>query len=150
VHGGVKTNVIPDVVDIDVDVRTLPGEDGDDVARNIAEALGDLAAHVEVSTIHDGVATSSPTETPMWDAIGRAVATVYPEASLVPRLTAGGTDARFFRDRGSVAYGTALFTRGMTAAEFASRFHGHDERVDVESLDLTTQLWIDVVTDLLG
>ena len=28
-----------------------------------------------------------------------------------------------------------------------SRFHGHDERVDVDSLALTTQLWIDVATN---
>jgi acetylornithine deacetylase/succinyl-diaminopimelate desuccinylase-like protein len=104
---------------------------------------------VEVDVINDGSATSSPMETPMWDAIGRAVANAYPEASLVPRLTAGGTDARFFRDRGSVAYGAALFSRSVGAAEFATRFHGHDERVDVESLALTTQLWLDVVTDVL-
>jgi acetylornithine deacetylase/succinyl-diaminopimelate desuccinylase-like protein len=149
VHGGVKTNVIPDVVELEVDVRTLPGETGDDVARNLAEALGDLAGEVEVETITDGVATASPMATPMWDAIGRAVAGVYPEATLVPRLTAGGTDARFFRERGSVAYGTALFSRSVTAADFANRFHGHDERIDVESLGLTTQLWLDVVSDVL-
>ena len=33
VHGGVKTNVIPDVVDLDVDIRTLPGQTNDDVER---------------------------------------------------------------------------------------------------------------------
>ena len=149
VHGGVKTNVIPDVVDIEVDIRTLPGETADDVARNLHDALGDLAGEVAVDVINDGPASSSPRETPMWDAIGRAVANAYPQASLVPRLTAGGTDARFFRDRGSVAYGAALFSRSVGAAEFATRFHGHDERVDVESLALTTQLWLDVVTDVL-
>ena len=150
VHGGVKTNVIPDVVDIEVDIRTLPGETSDDVARNLDEALGDLASSVEVSIISDAVATSSPMATPMWDALGRAVAAAYPAAALAPRLTAGGTDARFFRDHGSVAYGASLYSRGVTAAEFATRFHGNDERVDVESLALTTQLWLDVVTDVLG
>src|SRR5437868_3629729 len=44
VHGGVKTNVIPDVVDIDVDIRTLPGESDPEVDANLREALGpDLA-----------------------------------------------------------------------------------------------------------
>ena len=32
----------------------------------------------------------------------------------------------------------------------APRFHGNDERVDVESLDLTTQAWLDVCELLLG
>jgi acetylornithine deacetylase/succinyl-diaminopimelate desuccinylase-like protein len=150
VHGGVKTNVIPDVVDIEVDIRTLPGETADDVARNLGEALGELASQVEVSVISDAVATSSAMETPLWDALGRAVAAAYPRATLAPRLTAGGTDARFFRDSGAVAYGAALYSRNVTAGEFATRFHGHDERVDVESLELTTQLWLDVVTDVLG
>ncbi len=150
VHGGVKTNVIPDVVDIDVDVRTLPGETGADVEANLAEALGDLAADVVVTVLEDGASTASPLDTPMWDALERAVRKAYPEATLVPRLTAGGTDARFFRQRGAVAYGAALFSRSVTPAAFATRFHGHDERVDVDSLDLTTRLWLDVAEDVLG
>ena len=31
VHGGVKTNVIPDEVVLEVDIRTLPGQTGADV-----------------------------------------------------------------------------------------------------------------------
>jgi di/tripeptidase len=38
----------------------------------------------------------------------------------------------------------------LDAGEFGRRFHGNDERVDVESLRLTTQLWLDVARDLLG
>ena len=34
--GRMKTNVIPDVIDLDVDVRTLPGEDGDRRRRAFA------------------------------------------------------------------------------------------------------------------
>ena len=48
-HGGQKTNVIPDVVDLEVDIRTVPGTTRDDVEAMLADALGDLAAHVEVS-----------------------------------------------------------------------------------------------------
>ena len=60
---------------------------------------------------------------------------VYPEATLLPRLTAGGTDATFFRGRG---HGRLRLRAAVAAAsrsqDFASRFHGHDERIDVESL----------------
>ena len=31
-----------------------------------------------------------------------------------------------------------------------NRFHGHNERIDIESLRLTTNLWLDVTRDLLG
>jgi acetylornithine deacetylase/succinyl-diaminopimelate desuccinylase-like protein len=88
--------------------------------------------------------------TPLWDSIGRVVGQLTPGAGLVPRMTAGGTDARFVREHGAVAYGFGLFTSNMTASEFATRFHGHDERVDVESLRLTTDMWLAVATDVLG
>ena len=150
VHGGVKTNVIPDVVDIDVDIRTLPGETEADVEANLAEALGELASCVEVTVIQRASATASPMATPLWDSISRVVGKLTPGAGLVPRMTAGGTDARFFREHGAVAYGFGLFTTAMTASEFATRFHGHDERVDVESLRLTTDMWLEVVSDVVG
>ena len=51
---------------------------------------------------------------------------------------------------GSIAYGAGLFSPELEGADFASRFHGHNERIDVESLRLTTNLWLDVVADILG
>jgi len=41
-RAGVKTNVIPDIVDIEVDIRTIPGDNEDEVRRHIDKALGDL------------------------------------------------------------------------------------------------------------
>jgi acetylornithine deacetylase/succinyl-diaminopimelate desuccinylase-like protein len=151
IRGGVKTNVIPDVVDLDVDIRTLPGETSADVERNLADAIGpELMSSATVEVLHAGEATASPMHTPLWDALGRAVGSFTPWANgLVPRMTAGGTDARFFRGKGATAYGFGLFTPAMTTSEFATRFHGNDERVDVESLLLTTQMWTSVVHDLL-
>ncbi len=150
VAGGVKTNVVPDTVDIDVDIRTLPGETAVDVAAHLAAALGDLAPTVEIVALQDGLSTESPMDGPLWDAVGRAVQRQYPGAGLVPRFTAGGTDARFFREKGATAYGFGLFSPRVGPGDFATRFHGNDERVDVDSLRMTTQLWLDVVTDLLG
>ena len=39
---------------------------------------------------------------------------------------------------GAVAYGAGLFSPDLDPADFGRRFHGHDERIDVESLRLTT------------
>ena len=62
----------------------------------------------------------------------------------------GATDSRFFRAKGTVAYGTGLFSPNVTFEDMLSRFHGHDERIDVDSLTLTTDLWLGVVDDLIG
>ena len=89
-------------------------------------------------------------DTPLWESLEKAMLAVYPDATLLPSLVVGGTDARIYRNIGSVAYGAGLLSRSVSWDEFSKRFHGHDERVDVDSLALSTQLWIDVATDLLG
>ena len=62
----------------------------------------------------------------------------------------GFTDARIYREMGAVAYGAGLLSPGISGGEFSQRFHGNDERIDIESLGLTTGLYHDVCTDLLG
>ena len=69
-------------------------------------------------------------------------------AKVVPSMVTGGTDSRFFRDMGAVAYGAGLLSPTVDTGEFFRRFHGHDERIDVESLRLTCALWLDVVNNL--
>jgi acetylornithine deacetylase/succinyl-diaminopimelate desuccinylase-like protein len=149
--GRPKTNVIPDVVDLDVDVRTMPGEHTDDVTAHLRAALGDdLFDRVEVEVLMDDPASISRTDTPLWDALQRAVNHPFPDARLNPQFTVGFTDARVFREMGAVSYGAGLFSPVVDQGEFALRFHGHNERIDVESLRLTTELWERVVTGLLA
>ncbi|MBA3287461.1 MAG: M20/M25/M40 family metallo-hydrolase, partial [Acidimicrobiia bacterium] len=150
VDGGVmKTNVIPDTVDVEVDVRTLPGEGREEVDAHLREALGDLADAVEIEVLLHDSASISRIDTPLWDALARAVSVPFPGARLNPQFTVGFTDSRVFRELGSVSYGAGLFSPAVDAAEFGRRFHGHDERVDVESLGLTVELWQRVVADLM-
>jgi acetylornithine deacetylase/succinyl-diaminopimelate desuccinylase-like protein len=149
-RGGVKTNVIPDVVDVEVDIRTIPGDNEDEVRRHLDKALGDLAEEVEVDKLFSKPASASPTGTPLWDVLGRVVDAHYPGARLMPRMIVGFTDAPYFRERGAVAYGFGLFSRALTAEAMSGRFHGNDERVDVESLGLTTQAWLEVCELFLG
>ncbi|MGA0971834.1 MAG: M20/M25/M40 family metallo-hydrolase, partial [Ilumatobacteraceae bacterium] len=148
VHGGTKTNVIPDAVELEVDIRTVPGTTKADVDAMLADALGDLAAHVEIIDLQIGDATESPMGNALWDSVSRNTQIAYPGASIVPGLVVGGTDARFYRERGRVAYGAGLFSPSMDFATFGSRFHGHDERIDVESLALATDFWVNIATDI--
>jgi acetylornithine deacetylase/succinyl-diaminopimelate desuccinylase-like protein len=143
IHGGQKTNVIPDEVAIEVDIRTLPGHTKETVDAMLLDALGpELSARVTTEMINEGDATISPIDTPLYTALQAVSRQFYPQASLVPRITAGGTDAGFFRRVGTVAYGFGLFSTAISTGEFASRFHGNNERIDVESLRLTTEAWL--------
>lgn len=148
--GQMKANVIPDVVDIEVDIRTLPGETGDEVEAHLRSALGPLYDDLSIEIVMNDPASTSRADTALWDALARSVAKPFPGADLAAQMIPGFTDARIFRSLGSVAYGAALYSPDVDAQEFGRRFHGHDERIDVESLRLTTNLWVDVATDLLG
>jgi acetylornithine deacetylase/succinyl-diaminopimelate desuccinylase-like protein len=148
VHGGTKTNVIPDLVELEVDVRTLPGQTGDDVHALMLEALGNLADRVEIIA-HDDPSTESTINTPLWDTLVRVSARLCTGSALIPMLMAGATDNRFFRRAGSVGYGFGLFSQRLGYEDYTSMFHGNDERVDQESLSLSTQMWEAVAHDLL-
>jgi acetylornithine deacetylase/succinyl-diaminopimelate desuccinylase-like protein len=147
ISGGSKTNVIPDRVDLEVDVRMLPGDDAEAVDRHLRDALGALADHVEIETIFEHAPSTSALNTHLWDSIERAIAKRFASSRLAPILHMGFTDARVYRERGSVAYGAGLFDPTLASGDFARRFHGNNERIDVESLRLTTDFWLDVVRD---
>jgi acetylornithine deacetylase/succinyl-diaminopimelate desuccinylase-like protein len=150
ISGGTKTNVIPDLVDVEVDIRTLPGQKAVDIQAMLADALGELADNVEITPFDENESTASPADTPMWDAMANVSNRLVAGSSLVPFLTVGATDARFFRRAGSVAYGFGLFSRKLSFDDYASMFHGNDERVDIESLELSTQLWHALAHELLS
>lgn len=150
IHGGQKTNTIPDVIDIDVDMRTVPGDTREVVDGYLAEVLGELADRVEVSPIQEFDATRSPIDNPLWEAVSAHTQVAYPGANLVPGIITGGTDARFYRAKGSVAYGAALFSPELTVESFGQRFHGNDERIDVASLGMSTEFWHGVAKQIVG
>ncbi|HMF84420.1 MAG TPA: M20/M25/M40 family metallo-hydrolase [Acidimicrobiia bacterium] len=148
IHGGTKTNVIPDQVDIQVDIRTLPGETEEDVHHHLREALGDLHPAVEIEG-NDDPSTASPVDTPLWDTISSVSERLVGDSALVPFVMVGGTDNRFFRRAGSIGYGFGLFSQRLTFEDYATMFHGNDERIDQESLALCTALWEEVAKELL-
>jgi acetylornithine deacetylase/succinyl-diaminopimelate desuccinylase-like protein len=146
-----KTNTIPDVVDIDIDVRTMPGETPQDVQNYLNDAIGpELAAEVEWTPLMNDMSSMSPIDTPLWDSLQKAVSNAFPTTDMSPGIIVGFTDARVHRNMGAVAYGAGLLSPEISGAEYGSRFHGHNERIDVESIGLTTGLYLDTVSDLLG
>ncbi|MGH2573074.1 MAG: M20/M25/M40 family metallo-hydrolase [Actinomycetota bacterium] len=149
-HCGVKTNVIPDTVDLQVDIRTLPGQKEEEIRGLLDEALGDLKDSVEITAQSNDEASASPLDTPLWDSLRRATERLVPGATTVPFMIVGATDARFFRRAGATAYGAGLFSERISFAEFASMFHGDNERIDQESLRLSTELWEMLARDLVG
>src|SRR5437763_16266326 len=109
-----------------------------------------MAGSVKVIVRLHTDATGSPDDTPLFDSPQRVSSKLFPGSTTVPLVMMGATDARFFRRVGAVAYGFGLFSQRISCDEFSSMFHGDDERVDQESLRLSTELWDAAARDLLG
>ena len=97
---------------------------------------------------YDDTATESPIDTPMWDSLARVSSQLCEGSALVPS-SRWVRPTTLLRRAGAVAYGFGLFSRRLSFEDYALMFHGNDERVDQESLALSTQLWEAVARDLL-
>jgi len=152
VSSGCKNNIIPEEAEIALDIRVLPGDDEATVRRMIGDALGDVAEGVELHFDRaTDVATASPVESPLLDSMRTVAQRFYPGAELVPMRMVGSTDARHFRRIfGTAAYGFGMFSERLSLDQLATMGHGDDERIDLESLEMSVNLWDWLIRDFLG
>lgn len=149
-NAGVKSNVIASQANASVDIRGLPGTDRSFVDSYLFKAMGSARDEVDIEPIQDFEPTQSPVGNPLWEAIADSVESMEGHRRLLPMMMNVATDARFWRKRGTVAYGVGLYDDRMDFSEMLALFHGHDERVSVESVQRTTQLYEEIFGKFLG
>jgi acetylornithine deacetylase/succinyl-diaminopimelate desuccinylase-like protein len=129
-----KRNVIPNVCEVTVDSRLVPGQTPADSERIVREVLGD--AEYELEWIEAAGGTRSPVESPLWEAIDAWVQSNDEGAGVAPICLAGFTDSHWMREAfGTVAYGFFPM-RAMEPEVAALLIHSANERIPVDDLDL--------------
>ena len=93
--------------------------------------------------------TESPIGNRLVDVLARSSQVAFPGAELIPGLIVGGTDARFFREGALDATAPDCSPHRSRSNRSVRAFHGNDERIDVESLGLAADFWLDIARDLL-
>ena len=146
---GMKANIVAAEAEASVDIRALPGMDRGFVDSHLMKAMGSARDEVEIVPIQDKESTISTIGNPLWDAIADSVHDLEGHRNLLPSLMNVATDARFWRPKGTVAYGVGRFDDRMSFSEMLALFHGHDERVSVESVRRTTELYDQVLRRFL-
>jgi acetylornithine deacetylase/succinyl-diaminopimelate desuccinylase-like protein len=126
-HGGTKTNVIPDLVELEVDVRTLPGQTGEDARAMLDEALGDLADDVEIESNDDGP-TESPIDTPLWDSSWWAARTTATSAAPAPSVTGSRCSVGASRSRTTPRCSTATTSASTSNLSASANSSGKPSR----------------------
>ncbi len=138
---GNKINVIPSVAEARCDARLLPGQTAHDLARELQPIVG---REVDIEFLDDTVALETDFKTPLFSTISRVMARYTPDASVLPYLVVGATDARHVGKLGTHVYG---FSPMMGPTAELDRVHGHDERISIENLGFGTRVLHDIVCE---
>jgi len=129
-EAGYKDNVIPGKASATIDCRTLPGQ-AESFLAELREVIG---PDIRISHEHRQPAVETSFDGALVEAMGAALRAEDPGARTVPYLMSGGTDAKAFAALGIRCFGFAPL-RLPPELNFASLFHGTDERVPVEGLE---------------
>ena len=129
-RGGVKDNVVPAVAEAYLNLRLLPTTKPEQSIDHIRAVLADPRIEIEVVTDW-GPAPMAPFRGPDWNRLASSVAAGIPDVVVVPALTPGTMDARWFAQAGIPSYRFQPYT--LDAGE-RQRIHGVDERISIENL----------------
>ncbi len=132
---GYKANVIPATAEAVVDCRVLPGRQAAFEAE-IDELIG---PDVTRQWIRDLPSYQTSFDGDLVDAMNAAVLALDPDGRTVPYMLSGGTDAKAFALLGIRCFGFSPL-RLPPELDFASLFHGVDERVPIEALRFGTDV----------
>jgi len=130
-RGGEKINVIPSESSAYFDARLLPGENYERFMKKVRALAGDK---VQVVPISGGSREPAPSgyNTPYFRSIVKAVKKMDPTLPVLPFITSGATDLRYFREFGTAAYG---FFPVHLPTEEELRMHGVNERISIAALE---------------
>jgi len=145
ISGGVKINVIPSEVQVQLDGRLLPGFGPEDMLRELREVLGpDPELEVQlVGPVQPEIDLSQ------LDLFASVLREADPGCIPLPYLVTGGTDARHFAKLGIRTYG---FLPLNNPADFngATTIHAADERVPISALEFGARCVFEAVMRYRG
>jgi acetylornithine deacetylase/succinyl-diaminopimelate desuccinylase-like protein len=135
---GYKHNVIPGEATANIDGRFLPGYE-DEFFATLRDLLPDKVTYEVL--VHQG-AVSTPFEGTLVDAMVASLRAADPEATVLPFLMPGGTDAKAWTRLGIRCFGFSPL-RLPADLDFTGLFHGVDERVPLDALEFSARVFDD-------
>jgi acetylornithine deacetylase/succinyl-diaminopimelate desuccinylase-like protein len=127
--GGHAPNALPQLAEANVNCRMVPTAAKESVRATLARVIGDSSIAVFDTTTADRASPPSELRLEVMDAVEKLNKEIFGDIPVVPTMSTGATDARFFRALGVPAFGVSgLFSDPTVDA----RAHGRDERVRIE------------------
>lgn len=145
---GSKINVIPGEAVAWLDGRLAPGQTDESFVDEIRSMLGD-GVEVEVDQYCPPIEANI--ESPLYETIVSVVGEHDPDATVIPALMTGGTDAKHILPRRPEVQVLGFMPHKRTQwDDEGSLVHGHNERVSVENLVYATRVLYDVTVRFCG
>jgi acetylornithine deacetylase/succinyl-diaminopimelate desuccinylase-like protein len=141
-NAGLKRNVIPSEARVGLSGRPLPGATEESFLAELRAAVGEDIEIDLTEPFRQGVQFDH--ESALFGVLTESTRTFEPDATVVPYMQTGGTDARFLADLDIHVYGY-IPMRHEPGPGFFELCHGHDERVSVSNVTFAVQVLFDAV-----
>jgi len=143
-EAGHANNALPQLARAVVNCRILPGHSAEEVRQELVRVVAD--DKIAITPIDPEVAAPLlPIDPAVLAAAEKVTAERYPGVPLVPSMSAGASDSKYFRRAGIPAYGVS----GIFSDIDDVRIHGRDERVGVQQFQ-EGQAFLDRLVDELA
>ena len=127
--GGHATNALPQLAEANINCRLYPTETAEEVRAQLARVIGDTVVQVLIRSQRPATPPSALIPEVM-NPVRQITRDLFGDIPVIPVMSTGATDSRFFRAIGIPAFGVSgLFLDPTVDA----RAHGRDERMRVQS-----------------
>ena len=127
--GGHATNALPQLAEANINCRVYPTSTASEVRAELAKAIADTSVNVIIKSERPASPPSALLAEVM-QPVGQITKELFGDIPVIPVMSTGATDSRFFRALGVPAFGVSgLFSDPSVDA----RAHGRDERMAVKS-----------------
>jgi acetylornithine deacetylase/succinyl-diaminopimelate desuccinylase-like protein len=128
--GGHATNALPQLAEATINCRMFPTDTPAVIRADIERLVNDTTVQVVMQGAARPPAAPSPLLPELFDAVTQVTHDMWGNVPVIPVMSTGATDSRFFRALGTPAFGVSgLFSDPSVDA----RAHGRDERMRIQS-----------------
>jgi acetylornithine deacetylase/succinyl-diaminopimelate desuccinylase-like protein len=140
-RAGSQINVIPSEAEAFLDARTLPGWTPEMFLEELRALFGE---DIEIDFLEPSIPLEADPDSPLFEVIKSVLKRHEPDATPIPTLLTGATDAKHVARLGTKVYGFSpeLYIPGSNGW---SGVHGHDERISIQAVQWGLRVLYEVV-----
>ncbi len=145
-NAGFKDNILPVQARGAVNFRLLQGDTSESVLEHVQKTIADQRVKVKPASDFCVEASSvSQVNEISFQALERALATIFPGVVVAPGLVTGATDSRHYARLSASIY---RFSPLWVKPDDLSRVHGTNERIGVENFQRMVQFYATFIREL--